>query len=61
VSKNRSSREPFDVVHSASFLGMVLFYFGLLKFQPLYDMSKVVLRDANQSFEFGCAFVVIFA
>ena len=60
MSKTRSSTETFDVVNPRLFLGIVLFYFGLLKFQPLNDMIKVVLRELNQTFELSCVFCCYF-
>jgi hypothetical protein len=55
-SENKTKNDYFLEMFAELLSWIVLFYFGLLKFQPLYNMIKVVLRDANQTFEFGCVF-----
>jgi hypothetical protein len=49
-SENKTKNDYFLEMFAELLSWIVLFYFALLKFQPLYDMIKVVLRDANQTF-----------
>ena len=59
-SENKTKNDYFLEMFAELLFWIVLFYFGLLKFQPLNDMIKVVLREVNQTFELSCVFCCYF-